>query len=119
MAFYTMAGGIVGALLATVPGLIDYGSLTDSWVKRIAMAHMGVNLAIIGLFALNLWVRTQYPSNPTVAITLSTISVLLLGMTGWLGGELVYVHGVAVEPQHDIARKAREKKRRELKLCIV
>jgi uncharacterized membrane protein len=80
---------------------------------------MGVNFAIIALFALNLWVRTQHPSNPTVAITLSTVSVLLLGITGWLGGELVYIHGVAVEPQHDIARKAREKKRRKLKLRIV
>ncbi|HZC00614.1 MAG TPA: DUF2231 domain-containing protein [Gammaproteobacteria bacterium] len=27
-------------------------------------------------------------------IALSAIGVLLLGISGWLGGELVYVHGV-------------------------
>jgi uncharacterized membrane protein len=32
-------------------------------------------------------------------ILLSLIGVAMLGVSGWLGGELVYVHGVAVEPQ--------------------
>lgn len=26
---------------------------------------------------------------------------MLLGISDWLGGEMVYVHGVAVEPQRD------------------
>jgi hypothetical protein len=32
---------------------------------------------------------------------LSVISVILLGVSGWLGGEMVYARGVAVEPGAD------------------
>jgi uncharacterized membrane protein len=112
VAFYTMAGGLVGAFLAVAPGLIDYSSLTDPKVKKAATLHMGINLAIMVLVAINLWLRAQYPANTGLPLALSTLSILLLGMTGWLGGELVYIHGVGVEPQHDIARKAREKQRK-------
>jgi uncharacterized membrane protein len=116
MAFYTMAGGIIGAFLAVVPGLIDYQGLTDVRLKKIASIHMGLNAAVIVLFAVNLWMRLQYGLEAVLPVVLSGIGVLLLGTAGWLGGELVYIHGVAVEPQHDIARKAREKRSRLLRL---
>jgi uncharacterized membrane protein len=35
-----------------------------------------------------------------VPVVLSALSVILLGISGWLGGELVYVHQVGVEPIH-------------------
>jgi len=31
-------------------------------------------------------------------IWLSVLAVLMLAVSGWLGGKLVYVHGVAVDP---------------------
>lgn len=57
VALYTMAGGFIGALLAAVPGLIDLLSLTDARVKKLAIAHMSLNLIAVTLYAVNLWLR--------------------------------------------------------------
>jgi uncharacterized membrane protein len=99
MAFYTMAGGLLGALAAAVPGYLDYRSLTDSSVKRIGQWHMLINLSIVVLFAMNLSLRMWSEPGAVLPILLSLIGVAMLGVSGWLGGELVYVHRVAVEPQ--------------------
>ena len=97
IAYYTMAGGILGALAAAVPGLIDYLALSDPGPKRIAKTHMLVNLASIAIFTVNLWVRTTAMPGAGLPIALSAVGVSLLGLSGWLGGELVYVHGIGVE----------------------
>ncbi|MGH7572444.1 MAG: DUF2231 domain-containing protein [Gemmatimonadota bacterium] len=97
VAFYTMAGGIVGALLAALPGFVDLLSLNDPATRRIALAHMLVNLTTVVLFAINLWLRTNSPPGAGVPVVLSLVGVLLLGVAGWLGGELVFRHGVGVE----------------------
>ena len=97
MAFYTMLGGVAGALLAAVPGFIDFLSLTDPKVKRVALAHLLLNLTIVALYAVNLWLRTTTPPGARTPIALSVVGVLLLAVAGWLGGELVFRHGVAVE----------------------
>ena len=97
VAFYTMAGGIVGALLAAVPGLIDLLSLSDSKVKRIGIWHMVVNLAAVATFVVDLWLRKQGPPDAKGPVVLSALGVILIGVSGRLGGEMVYVHGVAVE----------------------
>ncbi len=41
VATFCVAGGIVGALLAAVPGLIDYFSIDEAEMKRIANLHLG------------------------------------------------------------------------------
>jgi uncharacterized membrane protein len=109
LAFYTMAGGIVGALLAAVPGFIDYRTIADSKVKRVAMAHMLMNLATVMLFVINLWLRTQRPADAGMPIILSLIGVSLLGIAGWLGGELVYRYAMGVETQLDRVRQEPER----------
>lgn len=106
MALYTMIGGLLGALAAAVPGYIDYRSITDPAVKRIGLWHMVTNLSIVVLFALNVLLRMT-SETASIPIILSVLGVSLLGLSGWLGGELVYVHGIAVEPQE--RAKATEK----------
>ena len=96
VAWYTMIGGTVGALLAALPGLLDLLSL-PSHVKRIGIAHMVINLTIVVLYAINAWLRRDGVSDGD--IWLSVLSVALLGVSGWLGGHMVYVHRVAVEPE--------------------
>jgi len=98
MAFYTMAGGIAGALLAAVPGFIDFLSLSGA-VRSIALTHMLINLGIVGLYALNLFLRLGSTPGDILPIALSSLGMVLLGVSGWLGGELVYVHNIGVEPQ--------------------
>jgi len=104
MAFYTMAGGIVGALAAAVPGLIDYLSMSDQETSKIAKIHMIVNLIVVGIFIADLWLRTMFAPGAGLPVVLSFIGVALLGFSGWLGGELVYVHGVGVESSAESSR---------------
>ena len=99
MAFYTMAGGLLGGLAAAIPGYLDYRSLTNPDLKQVGQWHMLINLSIVVLFAINLWLRMRSEPGSVVPIILSAIAVALLSVSGWLGGHLVYVHGVAVEPQ--------------------
>lgn len=96
-ALYSMGGGIIGALLAALPGFVDLFTLTPSPAKRIGIWHMGINLAIVILYVINFLLRRQ--AAPGVwPLVLSIVGVLLLTLSGWLGGEMVYVHGVSVEP---------------------
>jgi uncharacterized membrane protein len=97
VALYTMIGGIVGALLAAVPGFIDFLSLSGKR-RRTATIHMGINLGLVVLFVVDAVLR--FTGTPVVPgpIVLSLIGVIFLGVSGWLGGELVYVQGTAVEP---------------------
>ena len=103
MAFYAMAGGIIGALLAAVPGYLDYRSLTDPRVTSIGRWHMLINLSIVILFAINLWLRTASEPGALLPVLLSLVGIAMLGVSGWLSGELVYVHGVAVQPQSGLS----------------
>ncbi|HXE56381.1 MAG TPA: DUF2231 domain-containing protein [Gemmatimonadales bacterium] len=97
MAFYTMAGGIVGALIAAVPGFIDFLAIREPQVRRIAITHLTLNLLSVGLYAFNLGLRARSAPGASVPIGLSAITVVILGISGWLGGELVYARGVGVD----------------------
>lgn len=96
VAWFTMIGGIIGALIAAVPGFIDVISLPPG-IRRIGLTHMGLNLGIVVLYVINALLRRGGVTSG--AIWLSVISILLLLVSGWLGGKMVYEHGVAVEPQ--------------------
>jgi uncharacterized membrane protein len=95
-ALYTMIGGIIGALLAAVPGLIDLVSLRDAAIKSTALKHMGLNLTIVALYVINAWTRVHASLSPNASLWLSIISIALLLVSGWLGGKMVFEAGVAV-----------------------
>jgi uncharacterized membrane protein len=62
---------------------------------------MIINLATVGVFAINLWMRWIGIPTMWVPFLLSIVGIGMLGVSGWLGGELVFKHGVAVNPQRD------------------
>jgi uncharacterized membrane protein len=62
VALYCVAGGIAGAALAAVPGLIDYLSINEAAMRRIATFHLLVNVIALAVFATNLWSRLALPS---------------------------------------------------------
>jgi uncharacterized membrane protein len=103
VAFFSMIGGLVGALCAAVPGFIDLlfykGGAPP--VKTIALAHMAINLIAVVLYAINIWLRASGPTNLGTSlnapVVLSIIGVALLFVSGWLGGQMVHVYGVGVE----------------------
>jgi uncharacterized membrane protein len=113
IALYTMVGGLIGASLAAIPGLIDMFSITNPKPGKIAWNHMIVNIIAVALFALNLCLRVILQPGAFFPILLSVIGVSLLAYAGWLGGELAYVHGVGVQPQRGAAE--REKSQNKLR----
>lgn len=98
---HTLAGGIVGATLAAVPGFIDYLSLKQPKVKKTATWHLILNVTALGLFTAA-WARMGHGHccrrHSGGAFLLSLLGLAVLTVSGWLGGDLVYVHRVAVEP---------------------
>jgi uncharacterized membrane protein len=96
VALYTMVGGLVGALAAAIPGLIDLFSLNERTVKRLGLLHMAINLSVVILYAVNIWLRVSNGDNRGAPLVLSIVAVALLGIAGWLGGEMAYAHGVGV-----------------------
>jgi uncharacterized membrane protein len=104
MAFFSMLCGTVGALAAAVPGFIDYLTIRDPQIKRVATIHMILNLVIVVLFIFNLGMRFSAPADPDqqlFATILSVVGILLMAVSGWLGGSLVYVYRVGVETAGD------------------
>jgi uncharacterized membrane protein len=99
VAFFTMVGGFIGALIAAVPGVIDLMSINEPTIKRIGLTHMALNLVAVTLYAVNIWLRIDGTSS-SAPLVLSVIAVALLGVSGWLGAEMVHKHGVGVEPNH-------------------
>ena len=103
VALFSMVGGFIGALCAAVPGFIDLlfykGGAPP--VKKIALAHMAINLTVVALYAVNIWLRLNGPTNMSTSMStpvlLSIIGVALIFVSGWLGGQMVHVYGVGVE----------------------
>jgi uncharacterized membrane protein len=96
VAFYCIGGGILGALAAALPGLIDLLSLPEG-PRKTAIVHMTINLVVVALFAINFWLRMENPANPGKLVWLTLVSVGLLAISGWLGGKMVFEHGIAVD----------------------
>ena len=116
IAFYTLAGGIIGALAAALFGIIDYFSIEEKRVSKIAAWHARINVLALLLFAASFYLRTRggaalVGGRLTIPLILSITGVIGIAISGWLGGELVYKYGVAVEPQRDSAAQERAKAR--------
>jgi uncharacterized membrane protein len=104
IAFYTLLGGIIGAVVAAVPGFIDWLSLKDRDVFKIANWHARLNVIALLIFAAGFYLRTTSGSalvngSYTIPIGLSIFGVILILISGYLGGEMVFKHGVAVDQQ--------------------
>lgn len=100
VALYALIGGIVGALAAALPGLVDLISLKDAAIRRTAVAHMSINLTVVALYVVNAWLRFgQERTAGGTPFILSLVAVAMLVVSGWLGGKMVYLAGVGVSPE--------------------
>jgi uncharacterized membrane protein len=100
---WLIGAGIVSALLAAIFGFIDFFGEKPIRNLRVAWFHMIGNLVVVLLSAWNLLIHNRDGAISVIptGITLSAIVAGLLIMTGWLGGHMVYRHGVAVRPLDD------------------
>lgn len=104
----SMAVGCVVALAAMAAGLWEFAKLPErSPALPVANRHMLFALAAFCAYACSLLLR--YGQHALHAPGMSALAAsiggfLLLGATGWLGGQLVYAHGVGVSRNGDSAK---------------
>jgi len=99
-AFYSMVTGLSFALIAAIPGLVDYSDIrADHPAKLKARWHMILNFALVAVFAVDAWIRSSdllILRTPIFPFVLSVIGIILLSVSGYLGGALIYDDGIAV-----------------------
>ena len=105
------AAGILTALLAAVPGFIDYFFTVPpkSSAKRRATWHMALNLAAVTLVAVAWLLRRGAAGAPSVpVVALELVAVAGLSSAGWMGGTLVNSNQIGVDHRYAGAGKWRE-----------
>lgn len=110
-AYWLIGLGIVGALVAAVFGLLDLLTIPrGTEVFKTALTHMALNLAVVALFAVDFIVRAAqgYEEARSLPLVLSVVAIGLLGISGWLGGELAYHYGVRVADERTQSEGFRE-----------
>jgi uncharacterized membrane protein len=99
-AAYAIAAGVIGGLVAAVLGLVDWLAIPGGTrAKRIGTVHGLGNVVLVVLFAASWLLRSHSGGwTPTgLAMLCSFVGIVLGGVTGWLGGELVDRLGVGVD----------------------
>ncbi len=98
-ALWLIGIGLVGAVVAAIVGLIDLTGLAPGTrVRKIALTHMAINLSVVALFVIGFAIRAAAGYDPVnvAGVVVSVIALLLLSVSGFLGGELAYRYGVRV-----------------------
>ncbi len=107
-ASYLALAGVGAALLAAIPGFIDYFFTVppDSSGKRRATQHMLLNLSAVTLFAVACAVRGDAAARPEVLqLILESAGAGLLAMGGWMGGTLAFRNQIGVDHRYAKAGK--------------
>jgi uncharacterized membrane protein len=98
-AYYTLIGGYLGGLAAGAAGAADYLTIPpQTKSKTVANLHAALNLGIMGLYGLNLLMRSGKQRSGVVPMLLSAVGTAGLVASSWYGGELVYELGMRVKP---------------------
>jgi nitrite reductase/ring-hydroxylating ferredoxin subunit/uncharacterized membrane protein len=103
--------GIAAALLAAIPGFIDYRFTVPprSSAKTRATKHLAVNLTGVALLAVAAWIRPEKPVAPdTLTLVLEAAAVASITMGGWLGGTLMTRNQIGIDHRYANAGKWNE-----------
>lgn len=101
IAHFAIGVGIVTALVAAVLGLIEYFGVNMSAAgRRLATIHMLINILAVVLYAVSWLLRRNHGALETprwpVAFGLEVVPFLLLGISGWIGGKMIFEHKIGV-----------------------
>lgn len=109
LGLWSNLAGVITALLAAIPGVIDWarGIPKGTEAKATGQKHMLLNVAALSCFALNLVVqRDRWPADileaglappPGAAVLLSLLGFCFTVAAGALGYKLVQTHHVGVQ----------------------
>lgn len=95
---WLVTAGVILGLLAAIAGLIDFFGNRLIRAQTPAWPHALGNVVAMILAVVNMLVHTHDARTSVVpwGLALSAIVVLILLVTGWLGGSLVYRYGAGV-----------------------
>ena len=101
--WWSLVGAALGGAMTVLAGVYDMrrADMKDEVHARVHR-HMRVGFALLTVIAgLTFW-RWTFFSQPGLAVTalyldVAILAMALAGFQGWLGGELVYTHGVFVD----------------------
>ena len=96
---FLLAAGCIGAIAAAIPGFVDWLAIKDGEVKKAANWHARLNVIALIVFAISFFLRLGSYSDfvgrkLTIPFLLSLVGMILISISGWLGGELVFRYGV-------------------------
>jgi uncharacterized membrane protein len=98
--YWTELAGLVGGGLAAVTGLVDFMRLEEPSpeLTKAALRHAGFAVATLTLFVIAFAFRGEVSREPNLLVVLlEVVGAVGLGVTGWLGGHLVFGFGVGVD----------------------
>jgi uncharacterized membrane protein len=99
LAYFCVVAGLIGGVLALITGAFELVRLTQRASQHLnrALTHAGMALLTLGWYVGALVLRGNKLTEPTFTLLgLEIAGALCLGLTGWLGGELVFHDGVRV-----------------------
>jgi uncharacterized membrane protein/nitrite reductase/ring-hydroxylating ferredoxin subunit len=105
---YLAIAGVFFALVAAVPGVIDYFKTVppESTARDRALKHGLLNSSATVLFAVAWLVRGGAATEPGLAIlAMEAVGVVLLMVGGWMGGTLVFRNQIGVDHRYARAGK--------------
>jgi len=108
---YLNIAGIIGALMAAIPGLIDF-LLTvppKSSASKRAAKHGILNVIALLVFGAILWYRSSGQANAMLIVGLDVVGVTILMIAGWMGGTLVHRNQIGIDIRYAGAGKWKER----------
>lgn len=107
---YLHLAGIIAALCAAIPGIIDYIFTVPpkSSAKKRAATHGIVNTSVLLIFCIALYCKHIDHLSPYIVIALEFAGVMLTGYAGWLGGTLVHRNQIGIDVRYAGAGKWKE-----------
>ena len=110
--------GMAGAVAAAVTGMAQYVD-TRGAARRETTVHAALNTVALGLYAASWAARTK--DRRPLGRKLAAAGLAVAGLSGYLGGDISYRHGVGVRPQalHDPEREPQESSERPLEVAGV
>ena len=100
--YYLTIAGVGSALVAALPGFVDYFYTVPprSSGKERATKHMLAMLSVVGLFAVAWFLRDNGAEPGTASLTLEALGAALLAIGGWMGGTLVGRNMISVDHRY-------------------
>src|SRR5687767_2283641 len=101
LAFYAIAVGLIVAVLAIPTGYADWTDIKrDKPAWKLGLYHMIINLFVTILWGISLVLRVPtFQSEVSVRtglLMISGLATLLLLVSGYLGGRMIYAYGINV-----------------------